>query len=773
MNNIKSKLNSTLCTSCSACFNICPKNAITMQENNEGFKEAVIDENKCTDCGLCSKICPVLNPKYDNNKKPNCYAFMASNEIRKNSASGGVFPVLAYDFIQIGGYVAGAVWDSDWTVKHIVSNKKEDIEKMRSSKYLQSNINNCYKEIKNLLADNKQVLFTGTPCQIAGLKAYLNKDYKNLYCVDIVCHGVPSQKVFKKYLIENYEINKIKQIDFRKKEQNGWGTSILYIETNDKKQYVPWHKDSYYTLFLKGVTLKKSCTNCKFNKLPRQGDLTMADFWGIKEKYNDKLGTSVITVNNNKGKYLFKILKENSKLCVKQNLKSAYENNYNLIKSSTINECRDEFYKMLNTISINYAKEKYIDDKCDCMILNFWSAVNYGAILTCYGVQCLCEKLGYESKVINLIGNPEGINCKFEESFAYEFAKKYLKLTQRVKTYDDFFKLNEKTNTFVVGSDQVWRRNCISDLINKDLNWTLFFLDFVRSNKKKISYSASFGIDAVEGNATDIEKMNYYLSQFDNISVREISGHELLKDKFNIESKLLLDSVFHIPQKRLDEMTEPYKCDEKYIACFTLPYFKNQTWYKKIVNEIENKIKLPVKEFEFEKQISVEQWLAYIKNAKFLITDSYHGVLFSIIFNVPFIQIQNAKAQTRFDSVFEIFNIKNKTINKYTMNPNYEELLMPIDWNLINQRIISLKSEAEIWMKNALEKEKIVKQIYPNFIENDIIQERKILSLLAKKNKIQRKYYKYKILSSIFFFVKKYKQRRQVYKTMIKQIRKI
>ena len=134
-------------------------------------------------------------------------------------------------------------------------------------------------------------------------------------------------------------------------------------------------------------------------------------------------------------------MKENSKLCVKQNLKSAYENNYNLIKSSTINECRDEFYKMLNTISINYAKEKYIDDKYDCMILNFWSAVNYGAILTCYGVQCLCEKLGYESKVINLIGNPEGINCKFEESFAYEFAKKYLKLTQRVKTYDDFFKL--------------------------------------------------------------------------------------------------------------------------------------------------------------------------------------------------------------------------------------------------------------------------------------------------------------------------------------------
>ncbi len=772
MNNIKSKINN-ICTGCSACFNACPQSAITMRENNEGFNEPVINENKCTDCGLCAKICPVLNSKYENNKNPDCYAFMATDEIRANSASGGAFPVLAYEFVKNGGYVSGAIWDKDWSVKHIVSNKINDIEKMRSSKYLQSNVGNCYKEIKDLLLDNKKVLFTGTPCQVAGIKAYLNKDYSNLYCVDIVCHGVPSFKVFKKYLEENYKTDEIKHIDFRKKEPNGWGSAILYIESNCKKYRIPWKKDAYYTLFLKNLTLRKSCTDCKFSKLPRQGDVTIGDFWGINERYNDKLGTSVVTINNSKGRFLFKILNKNSKLCIRQKLKNACSSNYNLIKSSTINKERDNFYKTLDEMTINDAKQKYIDGKCDCMILNFWSAINYGAILTCFGVQCLCEKLGYDSRIINLIGNPNGISCKFEESFANDFANKYLKLTQKVKSYDDFYKLNEKADAFIVGSDQVWRRACISDLVNKNINWTIFFLDFVRFNKKKISYSASFGIDNVEGNNTDIEKMNYYLSQFDDISVREKSGVELLKNKFNIDSKLVLDSVFHIPRKVLDEMIERYECNEKYIACFTLPYFKNQTWYKNIVSEIESKTKIPIKEFDFEKQILVEEWLAYIKNAQFLITDSYHGMLFSIIFNVPFIQIQNAKAQSRFDSVFELFNINNKTINKYTVNINYDELLAPLNWDFINNKIEEEREKAEMWMKEALEKEKIVKQICPNFLENNQLKERKILSLLMQKDKIKRKYYKYKILSLVFFFVKKFKQKRKDYKAKIKQIRKI
>ena len=153
MKSLSKNLNS--CTGCSACSSICPINAISMIEDEEGFLQPEIDKNKCTNCGLCEKTCPVLNSKYKNSSKPTCYAVMAEDEIRLGSSSGGVFPVLAYYFLEQGGYVVGTVWDSNWGVEHIITNKKENIEKMRGSKYLQSSMNNCYQETKKILDEDK------------------------------------------------------------------------------------------------------------------------------------------------------------------------------------------------------------------------------------------------------------------------------------------------------------------------------------------------------------------------------------------------------------------------------------------------------------------------------------------------------------------------------------------------------------------------------------------------------------------------------------------
>ena len=412
------------CTGCNACFNICPANAISMLEDKEGFKFPIIDETKCTNCGLCSKICPVINTKYDNEENPKCFAFMANDEIRKNSASGGVFAHLAHIFINNGGYAVGAVYTNDWSVEHIVSNKLEDIAKMQSSKYLQSDTKSSYKEIKNILDQGKKVLFSGTPCQVAGLKSFLRKDYENLYSLDIVCHGVPSKKVFKKYLDEVYGIENVKSYNFRSKEKNGWsGCSKCELSTGEvilkeKKN------DEFYIPFLENLILRECCGNCQFNKLPRQGDITIGDFWGIhryNKKLNDKKGTSVVLVNNKKADYLVNLLQKNSKLLKKVPLKFSLPDNPNITTHSVIHKKRDLFYENIDKLSYKENIDYTLGDKCDCMILNLWSTVNYGAMMTCLGVQFLCEKLGQNAKVINYIPS---IHLKYENSFAEKFAKK-------------------------------------------------------------------------------------------------------------------------------------------------------------------------------------------------------------------------------------------------------------------------------------------------------------------------------------------------------------
>ena len=487
-NNIsKVKMNKECC-GCFACFNICPTNAITMEENQEGFKEPIIDESKCTKCGMCYNTCPILNSKNNNNLRPEVYACMADDNIRIKSTSGGIFTLLAYEFLKLGGYVSGAVFFDDYSVHHIVSNKIEDIEKMRKSKYVQSNIDFCYKEIKQLLNNNNLVLFSGTPCQVAGLKSYLKKDYEKLYCLDLVCHGVPSPKVFRKYIKEEVlaENNEIwLNTDFRDKA-NGWGRGIVTMstKTNLNTKY-SGKEDIFRQLFSKTLSMRNTCGSCKFAKIPRQGDITIGDYWGVKKRYDDKKGTSVCIINNDKGNYLLKLLKKKSKLIKETTFEQAVKYNPNIIRSTHIKNIRQTFFKNLDTMSLRENLEKINSNKCDCMIINFWYASNYGASLTCLGVQSLVEKLGKTAKIINYIPEFSKI-LLYEKSFSKSFANKYLNLTTPCKTYTDFINLNKDCTTFITGSDQVFAPEIIRKH-HTNLAKSIFLLDFVSNNNRKLS----------------------------------------------------------------------------------------------------------------------------------------------------------------------------------------------------------------------------------------------------------------------------------------------
>lgn len=759
--NKKSVIENKLCCGCGACFNICTSRAITMEESSEGFLYPVIDSDKCSGCNLCKAVCPILNQNFKNKKSPDSYAYMAQDEIRLNSSSGGVFYVLASNFVESGGYVSGVVLNEEFEAVNIVSDKAEDIERMRGSKYFQSDSKFCYKQIKELLEHNKKVLFTGTPCQVAGLKSFLKKDYKGLYCADIVCHGVPSKKVFKQYLEEEIlkeEGEKWLSTNFRDKSFGGWQRYSVTTKTNKKDISIPSSEDIFIKVFLEDISLRNSCAECKFSKFPRQGDITMGDFWGIEnfdKSLNDNKGTSVILINNEKGNFLLNILKKNAKFCQKVPLKYAIEGNPNLTKPSVFHEKRSEFFENSGIKTLKDKVDKYINlnDKCDAMVLNYWFAVNYGAILTCYGVQCLLEKLGQKTKVINYITDFSQ-KLKFENSFSEDFSKKYLNLTAPCKNMNDFINLNNCCNTFITGSDQVFAPNLMRTH-SANVTESIYLLDFVNSDKKKLSYAASLGNYYKYITYDEKQLFKRFLKQFDDISVRELEGKNIIDKEFQLPATQLIDGAFHIPKEQLNKMTEKYPKKESYLAYIELPYSDSQQEIA-IAKNISKKLNLSFKLVKFDPKCSVEKWLAYIKNADFVASSSYHAILFAIVFNVPFVQNKTENAQARFASLYKILNIEDNAIYQYK-KLDFDKIFVKRNWNEINNNIQKEIKRAEEWLKNALEKQAKDKSEYDDvnfmYIKNQLDKQdfdRKI-KLLASKDKLERYHLKYKFLSKILF----------------------
>lgn len=358
--------NKELCCSCQACFNICPKGAILMKEDVEGFKYPLIDKSKCIGCNLCEKVCPILNRKNSSNKrKPDIYAaWSKSNEIRIDSTSGGIFTELAKVIYQEKGMVCAAIYNEDWMVEHYLSSEEKDLDNLRSSKYLQSDIGKSYSKIKNALLQNKKVLFCGSPCQVAGLYGYLQKDYEKLITVDFICRGMNSPKIFKKYLktLEQKYKSKVTKIKFKNKI-NGWHNFSTKIDFEDGKTYVGGrYTDSYMVGYLKYNTfMRPSCYDCKFKQLPRKADITLADFWGIEKidkSLDEDKGTSMILINSSKGEELFEKIK--AKIIYKKIIsEEVFNENICIAKSPERTEARDFVFKNIDKLSYEELQKKY------------------------------------------------------------------------------------------------------------------------------------------------------------------------------------------------------------------------------------------------------------------------------------------------------------------------------------------------------------------------------------------------------------------------------
>jgi len=354
------------CMGCHACANICPQSCISMESDTEGFWYPEVDYNKCIKCGLCIKVCPIINKNTVQND-PIAYACINKNEsIRLESSSGGIFTLIAEQIINKDGVIFGAGFDENFLVSHSYIETKEELDKFRGSKYVQSKIGFTYKQVRDFLKQGKEVLFTGTPCQIGGLKSYLGQPYDNLFCIDIVCHGVPSPRVWQKYISyrENCAGAQARRIAFRLKNEGWKRFSVSFLYNNDTEYRQPLDKDLYMKAFLKDIFLRPSCYDCAFKTLHRESDITLADYWGIQymlPEMDDDQGTSLIFVNSVNGQSMLKQIKDDI-LYKEVDINKAISYNSAAIKSAVYNSKRDAFFEGLGKLSFDQLVKKYCSE---------------------------------------------------------------------------------------------------------------------------------------------------------------------------------------------------------------------------------------------------------------------------------------------------------------------------------------------------------------------------------------------------------------------------
>lgn len=360
------------CTGCATCVASCPTHCIEMRENATGFLTPIItNHQECIRCEKCIKVCPLNRESNDSKQIVNSYAaWSLDKEKLEQSSSGAIFPLLAEYVIQNNGVVYAASFDEEFNVQHIRVDQKDGLKSLYRAKYVQSVTGDCFSNVKNDLMNNRFVLFCGTPCQIAGLRSYIDSDNSNLILVDFICHGVPSPLVWRKYLLHlkktklNGEI--IKNVNFRKKEID-WQYYSFEVSSENKVFCEDRRNNIYMNAFLRNLTIRESCANCKFKGVNREADFTIADFWGIELidlKKRNARGTSLVLIYTNKAKDIWNNIRE--KVFCEQVPTEAFWGKYNtaLINSARLHENRKKFFsRVVAHDDVDVLLKKYATEK--------------------------------------------------------------------------------------------------------------------------------------------------------------------------------------------------------------------------------------------------------------------------------------------------------------------------------------------------------------------------------------------------------------------------
>lgn len=702
-NTIKKVIN---CNGCSSCSQKCPTAAITMEYNAEGFLYPVVDPDKCIHCGACTTACPECNPPRQQKIPKVCYAVQCDDELRMQASSGGVFPQIARIILEQGGYVAGAVYAKDFSVKHIVSNQMEDIQAMQTSKYVQSDLRELLPRIQELLDSDQTVLFTGCACQTAAVQAFLGKEYDNLYTIDVACHGVPSPGVFRDHVQEiSNRIGAIDKLNFRDKKMSGWNSELSYVLQSGET--LVDRNGIYMYAFLNNIILRKSCYNCSF-KEKKNSDMSIADFWGIQQilpDFEDGLGTSYVTVNSVKGLQLYQLLNSSAKKMSQLPNAKAICFNPSIIHSVNEEAIRTLFFEnrkgksLIKDLHLAWSKVKY-----DIGLVLWWSP-NYGNAMTNYALYITLAKKYRVLAINNMFLQPQ-------QRFSV-FARKYYRCSSEYFPANATELVGRCCDTYVVGSDQTW--NAAFEELMKCGNY--YQLDFVPEDRRKISYAASFGMASA---APGSERASLY-QRFDHISVREKFGVSVCREKYGVDAEWVLDPVFLLDVTDYEKLINQSKEDsENFSEKYVLGYILNPTLEKRMaceeaahllggakiiyVNETSSMTEVDtynaVLQSNIKGGLDIEDWLAYLKHADFIVTDSFHGTCFSLIFHKLFLTFVNRQPD-RFELFDSFTGVSKRIVRKYAKS-NLIQFFDEIDYDLIDRELEKMRSHSREWLEMAV-----------------------------------------------------------------------